>query len=244
MSTRSVPQVDVLAVGAHPDDVELGVGGLIGKWVRAGARVAILDLSRGEMGSRGSVDERADEAAEAARILGVVHRGNAALPDGAISNTTVQQHTLVPWIRQYRPTIILCHARHDRHPDHGRAHELVRDANFFAGLAKIGAAGEPYRAPRLYYYTPYQDPQAAPDMVVDISGSFELKLEALRAYRSQFHNPGYSGPETYVASESFWESITLRARYWGQRIGVSYGEPLAAGGPIGVAFPPGLELTS
>lgn len=241
MSTDRVPNVDVLAIGAHPDDVELGVGGLIVKWVRAGVKVAILDLTRGEMGTRGSVEERADEAAQAARILGVLHRGNAALPDGAIANSTVQQHALVPWIRQYRPRIILSHAPVDRHPDHRRAHDLVRDANFFAGLAGVGAAGEPYRAPMLYFYAPYVDDSNDPDLVVDVSETFETKLEALRAYRSQFHNPAYSGRETLVSSQAFWESIPLRARYWGTRIGVAYGEPLMAHGPLGVQLPPGLE---
>lgn len=244
MSIERVPNVDVLAIGAHPDDADLGVGGLLAKWAQRGARVAILDLTRGEMSSRGSVEERADEAAEAARILGVVHRGNAALPDGAIANTTVQQHALVPWIRRYRPAVLLSHAPVDRHPDHRRAHELVRDANFFAGLARVAASGEPYRAPRIYYYSPYVDGPTEPDLVVDVSETFETKLAALRAYASQFHNPDYAGRETYVSSERFWESISERARYWGQRIGAAYGEPLLADGPLGVDLPPGVERIS
>ena len=236
-----VPQVDVLAIGAHPDDAELGVGGLVAKWVRAGATVAILDLTRGEMSTRGSLEERADEAAEAARILGVAHRGNAGLPDGAIANSTVQQHALVPWLRRYRPKVILSHAAMDRHPDHRRAHDLVRDANFFAGLARIGAAGEPYRAPHLYFFAPYHDGPDEPRLVVDVSATFDTKLAALRAYRSQFHNPTFDGLETFVSSEAFWESISVRARYWGQRIGVEYGEPLLVDGPLGMTLPPGLE---
>jgi N-acetylglucosamine malate deacetylase 1 len=236
-----IPQVDVLAIGAHPDDADLGVGGIIAKYARTGARVAILDLTRGELATRGAVDLRAEEAAEAARILGVMHRGNAALPDGAIASTTVQQHAVIPWIRQYRPKLILCQVSHDRHPDHRRTFDLVRDANFFAGLRKIGAPGEPYRAPQIYYYAPYYENIAEPSMVIDITETFDAKLEALRAYRSQFYNPEFEGEETYLSTQQFWESIRLRAQYWGGRVGVEYGEPLIAIGPVGLPLPPALE---
>jgi len=232
-------QVEVLCVGAHPDDVEVGIGGLVRKMTAAGRAVGILDLTRGEMGSRGSVEERRAEASDAARILGVSRRENAGLPDGALANTVEQQRVLVPILRSFHPKILIFPHLNDRHPDHASAHALVRDANYFAGLAKI-EGGEPHRAPHLYYYRVYGDSEP-PSMIVDISDEFDTKIEALRAYRSQFFNPEYAGEPTYVASEAFWDSIGHRARYWGSRIGAAYAETLYALEPIPVAFPPGLE---
>ena len=232
-------QVDVLCVGAHPDDVEVGIGGLVRKMTAAGHAVGILDLTRGEMGSRGMVEERRAEASEAARILGVSCRENAGLPDGALANTAEQQHVLVPILRSFRAKVLILPHLNDRHPDHASAQALVRDANYFAGLAKI-AGGEPHRASHLYYYRVYGDPES-PSMIVDVSDTFEAKIEALRAHRTQFFNPTYTGEPTYVSSEAFWESIRNRAAYWGSRIGVTYGETLYALEPIPVTFPPGLE---
>jgi bacillithiol biosynthesis deacetylase BshB1 len=231
--------VDVLCIGAHPDDVEVGIGGLVRNMTLAEYRVGILDLTRGEMASRGSIEDRAAESAEAARILGVTRRENAGLPDGALANTRETQGTLVPILRFFRAKVLIVPHNDDRHPDHSVAHDLVRDANYFAGLAKI-EGGTPHRASTLYYYRVYRDP-AIPDMVVDVTQTFETKLEALRAYRTQFFNPGYEGEATYVSSEEFWESIRSRALYWGSRIGTTYGEPLYTREPIRVALPPGLE---
>ncbi len=230
--------VDVLAVGAHPDDVEAGAGGVVAKLIKNGRRVAILDLSRGELASRGSPEERAAEAAEAARILGVAERANAALPDGAIANSTEQQRVVVPHIRRFRPQAILAPMDGDRHPDHGAARSLVRDANFLSGLARIPGGEAPWRASTVFHYRVHgkADP---PQLVIDITREFETKLAAMGAYASQFHNPGYNGPPTYVASPEFWESIRVRAAYWGSLIGVQYGEPLFSDGPLALDLPPG-----
>lgn len=234
--------VDVLAIGAHPDDVEVGIGGVVAKLVAQGYSVGILDLTRGEMASRGSVEERAQESREAAEILGVVERECAKLPDGRLANTTDQQQTLIPLLRSLRPRIILAPMENDRHPDHNAAYSLVRDANYFAGLAKLDpdAVREPHRAPDLYFYRVYGDP-TMPQLVVDISDHFEQKMRAVQAYKSQFFNPSYSGRPTYVASEEFWDYTRLRAAYWGRRIGVAHGEPVYLAYPLGVAGLPGLE---
>ena len=233
--------VDVLAIGAHPDDVELGVGGTLLLMADQGYGVCILDLTRGEAGSRGTVKERMKEADKAAGLLDGEDRYNAELPDGGIANTTEQQRKLIPFIRALRPTVILCHRGSDRHPDHRAACDLVRDANFFSGLVSIVTDEGPYRAPYLYRYNPYFDDDAQPDIVMDVSEVFEEKLKALEAYRSQLFNPRYKGPETFVSSEEFLEAIRTRAAYWGNRIGVAYGEPLYADAPLPLMTLPGLE---
>ena len=232
--------VDVLAVGAHPDDVELGVGGLIHKLTQRGLKVAILDLTRGEMSSRGTVEERAAEASRGAEIMGVAHRENAGLPDGAVANTHDQQLRVIPFLRRYRPRVLLATMDNDRHPDHRAAHALVRDAAYFSGLARIETDAVPYRPPISYYYHPYYE-DGPPTFIIDISEHFEAKLEALRAHASQFHNPGYQGVATLISSAAFWDSIRTRAAYWGNRINAVYGEPLYAPGPVGLDVPPGLE---
>lgn len=235
-----VSPVDVLAVGAHPDDVELGIGGILHKLASHGYSVAILDLTRGEMSSRGTVEERAAEAAEAARILGVARRENAGLPDSGVANTQEYQRRVIPYVRAFRPRMLMATMARDRHPDHHRAHELVRDAAYFAGLARIDTGQAPYRPSVVYYYHPYYE-DSQPTLVVDISDHFEAKMASLRAHASQFHNPDYSGVQTFISSASFWESIQTRAAYWGSRIRAKYGEPLYTDGTMGVAFPPGLE---
>lgn len=232
--------VDLLAVGAHPDDAELGVGGILRKAVQAGKQVAILDLSRGELGTRGTPELREEEARAAAAVLGVQYRENAGLPDGALANVPAQQQAVAGFIRTFRPRVLLAPMAPDRHPDHIAAHALVRDANFLAGLSKWQAPGEPYRAEHAYYYLAYHEPSVAPAFVVDVSAQFEDKLQALRAHASQFHNPAFAGKETMVSSEQFWEGIRVRAAYWGQRIGVQYGEPLHAEQTLGLTLPPGL----
>ena len=232
--------VDVLAVGPHPDDVDLAVGGILHKLARQGYATGILDLTRGEMATRGSVGERAKEAAAAARILKVARRGNVGLPDGALANTDEQRRTLALFLRSFRPRILIAPYPNDRHPDHEAAHVLVRDANYLAGLSRFDVAGEPHRADHVYYYRVYKDVER-PDLVIDISDDFETKLEALRAYRSQFQNPEYKGESTYVASGAFWENIRIRAEYWGATIGVTYGEGLYTDGPIGLDTLPGLK---
>ena len=233
--------LDVLAVGAHPDDVELGIGGLVHKLARRGFRVGILDLTRGEMGTRGTVEERTEESRRAAEILGVVQRENVGLPDGAVANTTDQQRRVIPFLRDFRPKVVLAPMDGDRHPDHSAAHALVRDANYFAGLERIETDREPYRAPNVYYYHPYFDDAAVPQFVVDITDDFDAKIAALKAHASQFFSPDYQDKPTFISSETFWESIRTRAAYWGNRIQATYGEPLYADHPVGIGLPPGLE---
>lgn len=233
--------VDVLAVGAHPDDVELGIGGLVHKLTQRGLSVAILDLTRGEMSSRGTVEERAEEGRNAAAILGVACRENAGLPDSAVANTTEQQRRVIPLLRALRPKVLIAPMRGDRHPDHAAAHDLVKEADYFSGLARIETGHEPYRTPRIYFYHPYFEESSAPTFIVDISAHFDAKMAALKAHASQFFNPDYPGVPTYVASKGFWESIQTRAAYWGRRVNVTYGEPLFADRSVGIDLPPGLE---
>jgi bacillithiol biosynthesis deacetylase BshB1 len=232
--------VDVLAIGAHPDDVEIGIGGLVHKLVRRGLTVGILDLTQGELASRGTPRERHEEAGDAARVLGVAIRENAGLPDGHIANSAEHQQTLIPLLRALRPHTVVAPMPDDRHPDHDAAHTLVRDANYFSGLIQINSGNEPHRAERMYFYRVYGDP-TPPTFVVDISEDFDTKIQALEAYTSQFHNPDFEGELTYVSSEAFWESIRTRAQYWGSRIGTAYGESLHALAPVAVDLPPGLE---
>lgn len=232
--------LDVLAIGAHPDDVELGVAGIIHKLTQAGRTVAILDLTRGELGTRGSVPERLQEAEAAAQILGVTRRTNAELPDGNIADTPEQRLPVITAIRSFRPRIVLAPMLNDRHPDHGAASVLTRHANFFAGLRKIDTGQEPHRASRVYNYYPYTDFRT-PELVVDVSAHFETKLEAIRAYTSQFYNPNYTAEATYIATPEFFDFIRINAAYWGRRIGVAYGEALHTESPVGVTTLPGLE---
>lgn len=233
--------VDVLAVGAHPDDAELGVGGLLHKLVSQGYKVGILDLTLGERSSRGTAEERAREAKNAAEILGLVRRENARLPDGGLANTRDQQVQVIRYIRSFRPRIILSHMDTDRHPDHRAAHNLIQDGNFLAGLTHQVTEDKPFRASHIYFYRPYYEDSTEPKMVIDVSASFDTKLEALSAYRSQFYNPDYEGESTYISTREFWDSITTRGAYWGHRIHTQYGEPLFAEGPITLDLPPGLQ---
>lgn len=233
---------EVLAVGAHPDDVEVGIGALVHKLTTAGRAAAILDLTRGEMGSRGSVEERKVEADEAADVLGVATRVNADLPDGGVANTAEQRRPVVEAIRRIRPRVLFLPMADDRHPDHHAAHRLVRDAAYFAGLIRIETDAPPHRPERIYFYRVYGE-DAMPQMIVNVEKHFEAKMAALRCFRSQFHNPAYDGPETFIATREFLESIRTRAAWFGSRIGAAYGEALYVDGPLSVDLPPGLERT-
>jgi bacillithiol biosynthesis deacetylase BshB1 len=232
--------LDVLAVGAHPDDADIGVGATLHKLARLGYRVGILDLTRGELASRGTVEERAGEAAEAAAALGAVCRENAALPDGAVMNEPAARQAVVRVVRTWRPRLLLAPMEVDRHPDHHHAHALVRDANYLAGLIRVETGQEPWRAPAVHYYRAYGE-RTQPSIIVDVADDFEAKLTALKAFRSQLHNPAYDGPATFVASEAYWRSLRDRAAALGALIGAAYGEALYTHGPVGLPVPPGLE---
>jgi N-acetylglucosamine malate deacetylase 1 len=214
--------LDVLAIGAHPDDADLGLGGTLIKLARSGARVGILDLTEGELSTRGTVEERRAEAREAAERLGLSLRRNAYLPDGGIQNDTHQRQTVVEILRALKPRMVLHHHPIDRHPDHETAHRLVRDAIFMAAVAKF-PGGEPHRVEQVFLYHPYGDYDGPPAWVMDITGVLDDKLNALKAYRSQLYNPEFEGPATYVSSKAFWEGISTRAEYW-----VSASEPNTA----------------
>src|SRR6056297_2478731 len=187
MSTR----LDILAIMAHPDDAELLCGGALSKSARAGLRVGILDLAAGEMGSSGTAEQRASEAAESAKRLGVVERRCAGLPDSAIENDHASRLTVAEHVRALRPAVVLTHWKVGRHRDHRIASELVRDACFLSGLKKLDVSGQPFRPRKLVYATAFREDVERPDFVVDVTADMDRKMEALSAYRSQFE--GVSG---------------------------------------------------
>lgn len=220
-------KVDILAIGAHPDDVELGCGGTLALLIAQGKTVAILDLTKGELGTRGTEITRAREAADAAEILGVSHRENLEMKDGFILNSEENQMKLVKVIRKYRPEIVFANAIDDRHPDHAKASKLISDACFLSGLVKIktqlnGDEQEAWRPKQVYHYIQWKEIQ--PDFVVDISDFLDKKLEACLAYKTQFFNPDSKEPETPIATKDFKESLTYRAQNLGRLSGVGFAE--------------------
>ncbi len=227
--------VDVLAFGAHPDDVELGCGGTLARLVQQGYRIGIVDLTEGEMASRGTVAERKKEAAKAARILQARWRHNAGFPDGHIQNSRENQIKLIQIVRQCRPSLVFLPYPSDRHPDHVHASELVKEACFYAGLGKMAPGADPHRPRRLVFYP--MTYQFTPSFIVDVSESFQTKVDALKAYRSQFFNPNWPGPETFVSSQWFMEAVEFRARHYGWLAGVKYGEPFWVREPLALADP-------
>lgn len=226
---QSHHKLDLLVITVHPDDAELGCGGTILKQVSMGRRVGVVDLTRGELGTRGTAEIRAEEAAAAAKILGVDIRKNLGMRDGFFRNDEEHQLQIVHAIRKYQPEIIITNATHDRHPDHGRAGDLVNDAAFLAGLRKIETMDgeqhqQPHR-PRLLLQL-IQDHYIKPDIVVDVSDYWKAKITAIQAYGSQFHSDAYRAdePETYISRPDFMEYIEGRAREYGKYIGVRYAE--------------------
>ena len=229
--------VDVLAFGVHPDDVELGCGGLLLQEKLLGKKTAIIDLTQGELGSRGTIETRYDEAAAAAAILKVDARDNIKIADGFFVNDKAHQIKVVEQIRKYRPEVIICNATEDRHPDHGRSAQLVTDAAFLSGLLKIetsieGEAQEHYRPKYVLHYI--QDRYLNPDLVYDITEVFEQKLQSIRAYKTQFYNPEIEGPETYISTPGFLDSVIYRAKMLGKLIGVEYAEGFMSKKHIGI----------
>lgn len=221
-------KVDILALGAHPDDVELGCGGTISKAIDTGKTVVIIDLTRGELGTRGSAAIRAIEAANAAEILGIKIRENLNLPDGFIFNSKENQLKVIEKIRQYQPEIVLCNAIADRHIDHGKSNRLVREACFLSGLQKIitkGSMGKnqnSWRPKAIYSYIQWNS--IPPDFVVDISGYIDLKMKAVAAYESQFYNSDSQEPETPISSQNFMDSIRYRAADLGRLSNTDFAE--------------------
>lgn len=235
-------KLDILAIGAHPDDVELGCSGTIINEIRNGKLVGIADLTQGELGTRGTAETRYQEAAASARIMGLSARENLQLPDGFFENNPASQLKLIRVIRKYQPEIVLANAPEDRHPDHGRAARLIADACFFAGLRKIattGDDGQPQDAWRPKYVFHYiQDRYIEPDFVVDITEAFDQRMQAIQAFTTQFYNgaetEGDDMPQSYISTPLFLESVIARARMMGKRIGVQFGEGFVTEKVIGV----------
>ncbi len=220
-------KLDILAIGAHPDDVELGCGATIAKEISIGKEVGILDLTRGELGTRGTAEIRDKEAASAAKILGVSVRHNLGFSDGFFVNNAASQLEVIKIIRKYRPEVVLCNAIDDRHIDHGKGSKLASDACFLSGLLKIETIHEgnnqiPWRPKLVYHYIQWKN--ITPDFVVDVSGYLDKKKDAVFAYESQFHKKGTNEPETPITSTNFKDSITYRAQDLGRLIGVEHAE--------------------
>lgn len=230
-------KLDVLAIGVHPDDVELGCSGTILVALSEGKKVGIVDLTRGELGTRGSAEIRKIEAANAAKVLGVHLRENIGLADGFFLNDEAHQRKVITMIRKYQPEIILCNAPEDRHPDHGRSSKLVSDAAFLSGLRKIetelnGVSQQAWRPKYVFHYL--QDRFLQPDFVVDISEHMDKKIESVLSYTTQFFNPDLDEPQTYISSPEFLETVRARAMMLGKRIGVKYAEGYLSDKMIGV----------
>ncbi|WP_066225509.1 bacillithiol biosynthesis deacetylase BshB1 [Formosa haliotis] len=220
-------KLDILAIGAHPDDVELGCGATIAKEIANGKKVGILDLTRGELGTRGTVLTRAAEAKDAAEILGVSIRENLGFADAFFVNNKEHQLEIIKIIRKYQPEIVLCNAIDDRHIDHGKGSSLVSDACFLSGLKRIETTLEgeqqlQWRPKHVYHYIQWKPIE--PDFVVDVTGFMETKEQAVLAYKTQFFDPASKEPETPISSKNFTESVNYRAKDLGRLIGVEYAE--------------------
>lgn len=231
-------KLDILALAAHPDDAELGCGGTLIKHIKAGLKVGVVDLTRGELGTRGTPDQRAQEAADSAKAMGLTVRANLGLPDGFFQDTKEHQLSVVAAIRTYRPDIILANAIYDRHPDHGKGSDIAYSSCFLAGLSKVitkdaeGKLQEPWRPKALYHYI--QSQHITPDFVVDITAEWEQKMTAIRAFKTQFFDPSSKEPVTYISTPEFMKMLEARAIEMGHAIGVKYGEGFMARRWVGV----------
>jgi len=246
MSTDSL---DVLALAAHPDDVELCAGGTMCLLAQQGYDVGIVDFTKGQLGSRGSPELRMKEAKRASEIIGLAARENLGMMDGDIQNTRENQLKIIRAVRRYRPHIVLINSAESRHPDHSDAADLATDALYYGGLQKIettepgGAPQEPWRPHHVLHYM--QAVPFDPTLVVDVTEVWEQRIDALQAFESQFFNPNYEAdaaePETFVSNPEFFEWVKSRARTYGYKVGATYGEPfLYRHGPFGVTDLPGV----
>lgn len=233
-------KLDILAIGVHPDDVELSCSGTLINEIKAGKKAGIIDLTQGELGTRGTIETRYNEAANAAMIMGVQVRENLKMRDGFFKNDEEHQRLLISAIRKYRPDIVFGNVLNDRHPDHGRAGHLIADSCFLSGLAKIetndenGQPQDRWRPSYVFHYV--QDWYHEPDLLIDITGVFEQRMKAIQAYATQFHTSPASteGPQTYISTPDFLESIIARARMFGKKIGVKYAEGFISEKKIGI----------
>ena len=230
-------KLDILAIAVHPDDVELGCAGVLLAEKGRGKKTGVVDLTRGELGTRGSAELRHVEATAAARLMQLDVRENAGMADGFFKNDEEHQKQLIRYIRKYRPEIIIANALDDRHPDHGRAGDLANDACFLAGLAKIetqegGVLQEAWRPRLVLQYI--QDHYIRPDIIVDITPYIETKIQSIKAFKTQFYNPDHHEAETYISSPEFFESVLGRAREFGKSIGATFGEGFTSRKLLGV----------
>ncbi|HOZ78123.1 MAG TPA: bacillithiol biosynthesis deacetylase BshB1 [Ferruginibacter sp.] len=231
-------KLDILAFSVHPDDIELGCSGTLLVEKLQGKKIGIIDLTRGELGTRGTAETRDKEAAAAAKILQLDIRENLAFADGFFKNDEAHQRKVIAAIRKYQPEIVLCNAPEDRHPDHGRSAQLVEDAGFLSGLRKIattdhnGNVQEPWRPKYIFNYI--QDRYLQPDFVVDISDVIDKKVESIKAYATQFYNPDLQEPETYISSPDFLDSVLYRSKMLGKMIGVKHAEGFISKKVIGL----------
>jgi N-acetylglucosamine malate deacetylase 1 len=220
-------KLHILAIAVHPDDIELSAAGTLIRHAKMGQDVGIVDLTQGELGTRGSGPLRVKEADDAGKIMGLVVRENASMEDGFFQNDKAHQLKLISYIRKYQPDIVIANALEDRHPDHGRAAKLIADSCFLAGLRKVETTlderiQEAWRPKRVFHMI--QDRFTEPDFIVDVSDCFDQKIAAIQAYKSQFHDPNSNEPMTYIASQDFLKAIEARMALLGKRIGVKYGE--------------------
>ncbi len=231
-------KINILAIAAHPDDVELSAAGTLIAHQDRGFTTGVIDLTRGEMGTRGSAEEREKEAKAAAEVMNLSVRENLGFSDSFFVNDSEHQLAVIRKLRQYTPDIVITNAIYDRHPDHGRGAALVEEACFKAGLKKVETIGDdgkpqsPWRPKKIYFAI--QSVSQEPDFLVDISESHERKLEAIRCYRTQFFDPKNSEPQTYISKPEFMNMIEARAIEYGHRIGVKYAEGFVTKQPLGV----------
>jgi bacillithiol biosynthesis deacetylase BshB1 len=231
-------KLDILAFGAHPDDVELSCSGTLLKHIALGRKTGVVDLTKGELGTRGTPAVREQEAQAATLIMGLHIRENLGMRDGFFKNDEEHQLAVIRMLRKYQPEIVLANAISDRHPDHGRAAQVVNDAVFLSGLRMIKTLEEdhdqdPWRPRAVYHYL--QDQWIEPDVLFDVSDFMDKKMEAIRAFQSQFYDPASKEPETYISRPDFLETILLRARELGKMIGVKYAEGFNSVRKAGVA---------
>ncbi len=219
-------KLDILVFGAHPDDAELGCGGTIIKEVQSGKKVGIIDLTRGELGTRGTAKSRDEETKKAAAIMGVAIRENMNFKDGFFKDNEEHKLALIKKIRQYRPEIVITNALSDRHPDHPRGAQITIDACFLAGLEKIETGQQTCRPRAIYHYIQFNN--LTPDIVVDISNQMDLKIKAVKAYKTQFYNPDSKESETIISSKDFLESVKYRAQDLGRQSNCKYAEGFIA----------------
>lgn len=230
-------KLDLLVFAVHPDDAELGCSGTIIKHIAQGKKVGIVDFTKGELGTRGTAETRAEESKNASAIMGVHARENIGIRDGFFKNDEAHQLEVVKMVRKYQPEIVLTNALYDRHPDHGRASDLANDAIFLSGLRRIeteldGVKQETWRPRLTLQYI--QDTYIKPDIIIDISEQMEQKIEAIRAFKTQFDSPSKDEPQTYISTPAFLQSVIARAREMGKNIGAEYGEGFTSRKLLGV----------